>query len=277
MAVKPGGYIGRFLLGLALLGWALLAAAAELAATVVFASGSPRIVDVAGAERAASKGAELRAGETLETRDGIVQLRFRDGASMSLQKATRFRVDDYVFAGEGQGGEGDRGFFSLIRGGFRTITGLIGKVRRDQYRVNTPVAAIGIRGTHYHANLDDSGLTVGTTAGLVAVCNDTGCVEVRPGETVFVAGQNVRPRLQSRAASRADEAPVQPGLRDPSFGSAPASPAAPAGVTPSPSTPSSPTFGPSTPSTPTMVPSGPNSPSQFQSAPTGPTAAPTAR
>jgi hypothetical protein len=42
-----------------------------------------------------------------------------------------------------------RAFFSLLKGGFRSVSGLIGKLNPDEYRVATPVATIGIRGTDY--------------------------------------------------------------------------------------------------------------------------------
>ena len=40
-----------------------------------------------------------------------------------------------------------RTVFSLLKGGFRAITGLIGKTRKDDYSIQTSVATIGIRGT----------------------------------------------------------------------------------------------------------------------------------
>ena len=170
----------------------------ELAATILFASGASRLIAVDGAERPAVQGGELRSGESVDTGDGRVQLKFRDGASMSLQPATRFRVDDYAFAGEqGKASSGDRGFFSLLRGGFRTLTGLIGKATREQYRVDTTVATIGIRGTAYTASLDDGALSVRTHAGQVSVCNQSGCVEVVAGELATVRRFDEKPRLQS--------------------------------------------------------------------------------
>lgn len=42
-----------------------------------------------------------------------------------------------------------RAFFRLVKGGFRTITGLIGKANQEDYRVTTPTATIGIRGTEW--------------------------------------------------------------------------------------------------------------------------------
>ncbi|MFA5938607.1 MAG: hypothetical protein WC809_04555 [Sinimarinibacterium sp.] len=48
-----------------------------------------------------------------------------------------------------------RAFFRLLKGGFRTVSGLIGKGNPDEYRINTPVATIGIRGTDYWVILCD--------------------------------------------------------------------------------------------------------------------------
>ena len=46
--------------------------------------------------------------------------------------------------------------FRLLKGGFRTVTGLIGKTDRAQYRVSTQTATIGIRGTDYEVILCDA-------------------------------------------------------------------------------------------------------------------------
>jgi len=174
---------------------------AQGAAAVVFASGSAQIVGKDGQARAAVRGEEIAAGETIETRDGRTQLRFRDGASMSLQPATRFRVDEFRFVDQGgKASEDDRGFFSLLKGGFRTLSGLIGKVHRQQYKVDTVVATIGIRGTDYSASLTDAGLSVSTFGGLVEVCSDAACILVAPGETAVVTDRNALPRKQGKAS-----------------------------------------------------------------------------
>src|SRR3546814_15472343 len=43
------------------------------------------------------------------------------------------------------------GFFRLLKGGFRAVSGLIGRVDHEEYRVSTPVATIGLRGTEYRS------------------------------------------------------------------------------------------------------------------------------
>ncbi|SFF37726.1 Sporulation related domain-containing protein [Fontimonas thermophila] len=49
-----------------------------------------------------------------------------------------------------------RAYFRLLRGGFRAVSGLIGKSDPQEYRVSTPVATIGIRGTDYLVILCDT-------------------------------------------------------------------------------------------------------------------------
>ena len=173
---------------------------AQGAASVIFASGNAQIVGSDGQARAAIRGAELAAGETLDTADGRVQLRFRDGASMSLQAETRFRVDEFRFVEQnGKAAEDDRGFYSLLKGGFRTLTGLIGKERREQYKVDAEVAVIGIRGTDYAARLSEAGLSLSTFGGLVEVCSSAGCAQIAPGETFVVTDRNSLPqRLRAK-------------------------------------------------------------------------------
>ena len=74
---------------------------AQSAATVLFASGGARILGQNGEGRAASRGSTLSVGETVDTLDGRVQLRFNDGASVSLQPGSRFRVDEFRFSAQG--------------------------------------------------------------------------------------------------------------------------------------------------------------------------------
>lgn len=61
--------------------------------------------------------------------------------------------------------------FRLLRGGFRAVSGAIGKINKNEYKVSTSVATIGIRGTDYYVYLCDSACaadpTVAASAGVV--------------------------------------------------------------------------------------------------------------
>ena len=178
------------------------------AANVDFAAGNVTAVNAAGVQRPLSKGAEIGNGDTIRTGDGgRAQMRFSDGAMVSLQPQTEFRVDNYQYSGTADGQE--KGFFSLLKGGLRTITGLVGRSNRDNYKVTTSVATIGIRGTEYTGALNSTTgeLVVNTGEGLVEVCNGAGCMMLAPGQSGTVTGPNSSPR---RTDSRPQLSPTPP-------------------------------------------------------------------
>lgn len=172
------------------------------AAKVDFVVGSAIAVTPAGVERKLAKGSDVQTGEVVRTgADGRIQLRFSDGAMLSLQPQSDFRLDNYQFSGKEDGRE--RGFFSLLKGGFRTITGLIGRSNRDNYQTRTAVATIGIRGTEYLLSyLDSDRIAVSTGEGAVEVCVGADCVVLAAGESAIaekaggVRRVATRPRLQ---------------------------------------------------------------------------------
>ena len=179
---------------LSLLPAGLLAAEA---ARVDFTVGEVVAVQADGTRRLLARGEKVSPGETVDTGAGRVQLRFTDGAMVSLQPQTQFRIDAYEFRGQADGGE--KGFFSLLKGAMRTITGTIGKTERKAYRLDTAVATIGIRGTEYAVSYGNS-ITVSTYSGLVEVCNSVGCLFVEAGQSAFVADGNTAPAFTRRQA-----------------------------------------------------------------------------
>ncbi len=144
--------------------------AAEVA-RVQFAAGQASATTADGRVRTLARGADINEGDTVNTEQGRVQLKFRDGALVSLQPRTAFRIDEYAYRGTADGSE--KGFFSLLRGGLRTITGVIGRSNSDSYRVRTQTATIGIRGTEYIAQVGNS-LNVSVGGGRIALTNDAG-------------------------------------------------------------------------------------------------------
>lgn len=187
----------------ALLLWLLPAYAwAESAAKALFVTGSPVVTAITGQVRPLLRGGELASGDLLNTADGRVQLRFADGASMSLVPGSQFRIDTFRFAEGGNGlGAADGVVMTLIKGALRTVTGLLGKKNYHQYQLGTSVATIGVRGTEYGATFDGTGLSVTTYAGRVEVCSAVACQEIGPGETIWVDGRAEAPRRQPSNAA----------------------------------------------------------------------------
>ncbi len=153
-----------------------------------------------GSERALGRRSVIYEGDTLVTgADGITQVRMVDGALLSLRRETRFKIEEFRYGDVPD--DQQRGFFSLLRGGFRTLTGAIGRVVNQAYRVSTPVATIGIRGTHYGLRLcvegdcaaegvDRDGLFGGVVDGRISSDNTGGSSTFDNDEYFYVADAN---------------------------------------------------------------------------------------
>lgn len=136
---------GWLALGLAL--QLLFVSLAEAAAgRFQFVVGEVKVLDAVGKERPARKGGEVNEGESiLSGASGTAQILLVDGGILAVRPDTRMKIDEYKFDGKDDGSE--RSFFSIVKGGFRSITGLIGKKHKENYGIKTPSATIGIRGT----------------------------------------------------------------------------------------------------------------------------------
>ena len=123
----------------------------------------------------------------------------------------RYRIDDYRYEGKTDGDE--KGFFSLLKGSLRTVTGLVGKVNRQNYKITTSVATIGIRGTEFKVESDDDGVRVSTGEGLVEVCNKGGCIVLARGEQAGVIDAEGKPvRVINTGSASTNEKPGTPSV-----------------------------------------------------------------
>src|SRR5256712_3021812 len=93
-----------------------------------------------------SRGAAVESGDQIHTgSDGKVLIVFTDSGLVWIRANSDFVVDEYSYAQ----GFREAAFFSLLKGGARSVTGLIGRRTRSNFRLRVPVATIGIRGTDF--------------------------------------------------------------------------------------------------------------------------------
>lgn len=163
------------------------------AARVEFVSGDVQVASGTAAPHPLARGSEVDAADTIDTRSGRIQLRFTDGGYIALAPNTQFRVDRYRYDGSNNGKE--VGFFSLLKGSLRTISGLIGKGRREAYQMNTPTATIGIRGTAYSLDQRGENLQVTVSEGRVVVGQGGKEYDVSAGQTGFFNGNGNPPKI----------------------------------------------------------------------------------
>src|SRR3546814_146346 len=133
-----------------------------------------------GAIRELHKDDAVFSGELVSAAgNSYVNLRFTDGSFILLRPNTRMMIETYAYPMAAEetraspapassakaaipktsraaatapvpSSPSKSGFFRLLKGGFRAVSGLIGRVDHEEYRVSTPVATIGIRGTDYY-------------------------------------------------------------------------------------------------------------------------------
>lgn len=158
----------------------------------VFATGKD------GKEKKIKRRSKVYEGDTIKVgKKSRLQLRFIDNQLVVLKENTVFRIDEYKFKDKSD--KNKSASLSLLKGGMRSVTGLIGKSARDKYKVKTPVATMGVRGTHYLLQVC-SGECGGGVKGLVGTVVE-GEIEIKndAGSSVFGKDQffNVPSNKQS--------------------------------------------------------------------------------
>ncbi len=145
-----------------------LQAAIEPAGNVILANGPFIAIQADRSARSLGRGSQFYPGDRLWTGPGTrAQILFSDGAIMTLRPDTEFSVDEYEF--DDKDTSRNTSLVTLIKGGFRTITGVIAKLRPDNYKVKTSYAIIGVRGTTIEAVIQGGVLYIGAWQGTASV------------------------------------------------------------------------------------------------------------
>lgn len=106
-----------------------------------------------GKNKFAGAGTKLNVGDIINTQaKSTTVLEFIDTTQVALRPNTRFVVENYEYQPEQP--IADKAEFKLVKGGLRTLTGLIGKRgSADAFSMKSETATIGIRGTDFTARI----------------------------------------------------------------------------------------------------------------------------
>lgn len=101
-----------------------------------------------GEVAAVRKGSDIGEGDVIRTGvNGHVHLRFSDGAMVSVRPQSVFAIQEFKYRVEDPAASVVR--FSLTRGEARTISGAAAQSAKERFRLNTPLVAIGVKGTDF--------------------------------------------------------------------------------------------------------------------------------
>jgi len=153
-------------------------AATSPAAIVIVASGSVQALGEEGF-RPLKRRSEVFVGESVLTGpDARTQLRFSDGAIVSLDNDSELLIEAYQRNEEEP--EKSKALLRMVTGGLRSITGAIADDYPEGYEVETPLASIGVRGTDFQLKLSATKLAVAVWDGAVNVANQAGSADIGP-------------------------------------------------------------------------------------------------
>lgn len=150
---------------------------------VVWVKGSVEAIQPDKSKRTLQRRGVIFEQDTIVTASGgSGEIVFTDSSVISLRGGTELKIDKYEYHPDSP--NSNAYIATLAKGGFRTITGLISKGKPDTYRVNTPVATIGVRGTVYTVAYTPKGLSLEIIRGAITATNQTGTYELDKASTL---------------------------------------------------------------------------------------------
>src|SRR5665647_2438897 len=186
-------------------------AAFGVAGNVQFVIGDVKLINKAGESQALQKGAAINEGDRIVTADGAsAQIKMVDGGFIAIRPNTDMGFDTYRYSGKEDGTE--NAVVSLLQGGFRTITGLIGRTNKQNYLVKTATATIGIRGTDHEpmvilapqpgqVAIAAAGTYDKVNVGIAYIRTDAGSVDIQRNQVGFAPVSRAAPVILPRIPS----------------------------------------------------------------------------
>ena len=133
---------------------AAMPALAEDSTALLVASRGEVFAENEAARRELARGDAVQEEERIITGDkSFAVLQFVDGAKVTIRPNSVLDIKQYVY----NGGDENAATLSLVSGGLRIITGAMAKAEPESFKVETPVALMGVRGTEFVVVLCDDG------------------------------------------------------------------------------------------------------------------------
>ncbi len=163
-------------------------------------------------QRTLSRNDRIYFGDAVSTIDeSAITLRMLDDAEYQLQASSRLMFERYQYEPDTQNGSA---VLTLVKGGFRSKTGLLSQHQPTAVAINTAVATVGVPGTEFalrvcarntcrstpNAAALDPGLYTGVLEGRIVISNNTGDLTTGRGEFYHIAAPNTVPEATPDAA-----------------------------------------------------------------------------
>jgi hypothetical protein len=163
--------------------FANLAVAAGAVATSV--TGTVQVQTGPASPKPVRQGDEVTQGDTISTgANSSAVLKFDDGQVVALTSNSRMTVTSYQYNPANESGNV---LLSLVTGGMRAITGLIGRRSPNQVAYRAATATIGIRGTDGTVATNGTDVVVTVAEGVMVITQGDLTLTIGAGQAVFTS------------------------------------------------------------------------------------------
>ena len=133
-------------------------------------------------------GYEIEEKDIISTQvNSKIKITFIDNTIITIGKESSLNVEEYIFNASTKEAKTE---LNVLKGAFHTITGEIGKVNPDKFKLKTKSASIGIRGTEFYG--DENRIVC--TQGRIIVLSNSVSVDVPSGNYINIF-PNQRPSV----------------------------------------------------------------------------------
>lgn len=145
---------------------------------------------------------DIKNGMALNVKDEIitekksrVQVILKDNTVVTIGPESTFVFDSYKFSGK----DDSKVEMHIDRGFFRSVTGKIGKLAPERFKVKTVSATIGIRGTDFSALVSDKQEIISCYKGSIHVRYDNSDFMIEAGNVLDVSNGKAEIKLFSKS------------------------------------------------------------------------------
>lgn len=104
---------------------------------------------------AVTKGTPVETNDKVETKNGVVNIKFKDDTSVKVTENSSLVIDDFVY--DPKNASGGKLSLKATSGTVRYVSGNIAHNNPNSVKINTPTASIAVRGTDFVMAVDETG------------------------------------------------------------------------------------------------------------------------
>lgn len=102
-----------------------------------------------------AKGTVIQTNDKIETKNGKVKITFKDNTTVSVTEHSSLVIDDFVY--DPKNAQGGKLGLKATGGAVRYVSGAIAGANPNAVKINTPTAAIAVRGTDFVMAVNEVG------------------------------------------------------------------------------------------------------------------------